>query len=64
MWNNKYLYDSEKFSGNVEILNANLKTDSFKQKEDSICPYYFNISQKMEFMILNSPIPLILLVYI
>ena len=58
MWNNKYLYDSEKFSGNVEILNANLKTDSFKQKEDSICPYYFNISQKngvYDFKLSNTP---------
>jgi len=58
MWNNKYLYDSEKFSGNVEILNANLKTDSFKQKEGSICPYYFNISQKngvYDFKLSNAP---------
>lgn len=58
MWNNKYLYDSEKFSGNVEILNANLKTDSFKQKEGSICPYYFNISQKngvYDFKLSNTP---------
>lgn len=50
-----YFGSSKKYYNN---LNANLKTDSFKQKEGSICPYYFNISQKngvYDFKLSNTP---------
>lgn len=59
IWNNKYLSDTESFSSYNEIMNANLKIESFEKENGSICPGYFNISQKngvYDFKLSNTPI--------